>query len=157
MLYRRWLFRIGLVCLLGLTGVGVGIAGGGTTAAPTVGVLKVVATGGNAPGMSRLGEIGTVKGELQDASGNRVGSWLWRCQYLGGKATSSEPNLFCRFTATFGSRGSIITSGGVAGYYNGAQWNAIIGGTGAYRNAVGVVRFTSLATSATPHTYYLIK
>lgn len=132
-------------------------AAGLTEQAPTVSVLSVVATGGGPPLAETIGQVSVVTGQIYDVADNRIGTWRWKCKYLGGPGTGKKTSHFCTFTATFGSRGSITSEGGYGFLSNAARFIAVTGGTGAYEGVFGVAQYKNLNTPATPHTYYLIR
>ena len=133
-----------------------GAAGKGA-AAPTVSVLEVFATGGGPPAAARVGERSTITGNLEDAGGKTIGTWLWRCTYLGGRGLGTSTSHFCTFAAKLDGKGTIFSEGGIGYNSTSVRWNAVTGGTGEYRGVFGVVHIVDLATPRTPHTYYLMK
>ena len=130
--------------------------GAASAGKPTVSVLKVFATCGAAPSVDRLGQVSNISGQLRDAAGNLIGGWRWQCTYLGGYGTKKASH-FCKFAATFGSRGTIFSEGGIAFNSDAVQWNAVTGGTGSFRGVFGAARIVNLNKPTTPTTYYLIR
>jgi hypothetical protein len=126
----------------------------GTT--PTVTVLKIRATGGGPPAAERPGQISVITGSVLDDSVHTIGTWRWRCTYLGGNGEGASTSHFCRFKVTLTGRGSITTEGGYGYNSSAVRWEAVLGGTGAYKGVFGVARLYNLNTASTPHTYYLL-
>ena len=132
-------------------------AAGLSEQAPTVSTLSVVATGGGPPLAGSIGQVSVITGQINDVADNRIGTWRWKCKYLGGPGTGKKTSHFCTFTVTFGSRGSITSEGGYGYLSNAPRFTAVTGGTGAYQGVFGVMRYKNLNTPATPTTYYLLR
>ena len=152
---RRSAAVVAAVCVGAIAMDGAAMAGS-TDSTPTVTVLNIVSTGGGPPAMSRIGQTSVINGEVEDTAGKVIGSWLWRCKYIGGNGTGTRTSHFCQFTVKLPG-GSITAEGGYGAWSNATRWQAIIGGTGEYRGVTGVQELYDLNTPRTPDTYYLIK
>jgi hypothetical protein len=139
----------------GSIAIGAGGVASGADALPEVSILNVVSAGGGPPSMDRVGQLSVITGRIEDTSGNGIGSWRWRCTYIGGAGTGSSTSHFCRFTIKLAD-GTITTEGGYGAWSNAVRWQAVIGGTGKYRGVTGVQRLYNLNSEKTPDTYYLI-
>ena len=132
-------------------------AGARSLPKPSVTVLKVVDTGGGPPSINRVGEVSRTHGELRDTAGNLIGSWRLSCTYFGGSGMQGQTSHFCKRVATFGSKGSIFSEGGIAWATNSTQWAVITGGTGSFRGIFGTVKIANFNTPTTPSQYFLIR
>jgi hypothetical protein len=141
-----------LALMLFITGVA------GATAGQTVTSISVVDIGGNSPLVGRVGYVSASTGTTLDANGSaEIGTWRYRCSYLGGKGKGSQNSHFCTFVHTLSGEGTITASGGLGTNSLTTRWLAITGATGTYKGAFGTARLKNFSGETTPFTFYLIR
>lgn len=149
--------RLILTLVLALTVTALAASAGGASPSLAVSTLTVTAWGGAPPDNSSIGVVSTSSGVLQSVANERVGTWAYRCAYLGGQGRGSEDSHFCTFVHKIDGKGSITAKGGIG--YNSltVRWWAITGATGTYRGVIGTVRVTNFAQNGTTLKFHLIR
>lgn len=142
----------GLALMLFITGVA------GATAGQTVTSISVGDIGGNSPLVGRVGSVSTSTGTTLDANGSaEIGTWRYRCSYLGGKGKGAQNSHFCTFVHTLSGQGTITTSGGIGVRSPTTRWLAITAANGTYKGAFGTARLRDFSGETTLFTFYLIR
>ena len=118
--------------------------------------MRFTATGGGPPLINTAGETSKSSGSLVDGSGDPIGSWSYRCTYLG-ELTSATITHYCSITNSLEGRGKLVLAGGIVWDSNDVQWQTVIRATGRYGGHTGFAKLDNLNSASTSFTVYLVK
>jgi len=134
-----------------VTGIGAAAA-----ADRTVSTMSVVDTEGGSPLGMFVGQVSVLHGTTLGANAtSQVGTWRFRCRYLGGEGRGQQNSHFCTFVHVFPNAGSITASGKVGYDSRATRWLAITRATGIFKDASGKVRLTNFGACSAALTFYL--
>lgn len=150
--------RLGTLALVvALAGV-MGAAGAnGTGTSMRIQVVKVTGTGGGPPSRARLGAVSTSTGSLYGPLGSNVGTWTYRCRFIGGNGLGRQTSHFCSEVVWIKGKGTVTIEGGIGDSSGVTRHLAITAATGVYRGATGSAKLTKFNSFRTPITLYLIR